>query len=50
MHEANKGCTHTYDVALLLSSSQLYKFCENLETEDNFNNTFVLHYGGTGQR
>jgi hypothetical protein len=41
MYEANYDCTN-HDVVLLLSSSQLYKLCENLENEDNFNNTFSL--------
>ena len=31
---------HTNDVVLLLSSSYYFKLCENLTSEDNFNNTF----------
>jgi hypothetical protein len=31
---------HTNDVVPLLSSSSLFKLCENLTSEDNFNNTF----------
>ena len=41
---------HTNDVALLLSSSQLLRFCENLIFEDNFNNTFALHRGGASAK
>ena len=41
---------HTNDVVLLLSSSFHFKFCENLSDEDNFNNTFALHYGVALQR
>ena len=31
---------HTMNVVPLLSSSSLFKLCENLTSEDNFNNTF----------
>jgi len=31
---------HTNDVVPLLSSSSLFKLCENLTLEDNLNNTF----------
>jgi hypothetical protein len=31
---------HTNDVVPLLSSSSLFKLCENLTSEDNLNNTF----------
>ena len=31
---------HTNDVVPLLSSSYYFKLCENLTSEDNFNNTF----------
>ena len=41
---------HTNDVALLRSSSQLLRFCENLIFEDNFNNTFALHHGGASAK
>ena len=36
---SQKGCTN-HDVVLLLSSSSYFKLCENLTSEDNFNNTF----------
>ena len=31
---------HTNDVVPLLSSPYYFKLCENLTSEDNFNNTF----------